>query len=329
VGVSPTVQGADWVSLLTGSSYEAKRVQRVAVAQQSMSLGEERVYQAIWHARPGEGVIQINRRVKSFSMGYDRLARLTRLNEKSIRDIIPKLIYKKILEIVKREDSWSRTGRTYHIYSYEEILDRQRAAELCYVVKNGRAVEFVRNIDLRVPVSTVGQTPTVGAAPTVPSTTTATVGDPGPAAVGHTPTPLDNDRQSSHSSSLVRTALSQYTTVDDAAIRRIINACKNYAPDCTENEIAHFIHEKSVFVTMRGSSIKNPMGHFIATVPPCFEGETFRLYRQKQTAERATTENVDEEERDRQWGREHEADLADPSVPEEVTRLIRKCLGRG
>ena len=283
VGVSTAdIPSFAWVSLVTGSLYETKRVQRVVLAQQSMSLGEERIYQAIWHAP--EGVIQINKRVKSFSMGYDRLARLTRLNEKSIRDIVPKLIDKKILEVVKREDSWTRTGRTYQIYSYEEILDRQRAAGLSYVVKNGRAVEFVRSTARSSDTPTVGQPPTE----TVGVTHTGTVGHTTTGTVGVTPTPLDNRQSTSQTSSAVREALRQYTTVDDAAIRRIINACREHAPDCTDDEIAHFIHEKSVFVTMRGSTIKNPMGHFIATVPLCFEGETFRLYRQAQRSEAST-----------------------------------------
>jgi len=318
VGETPTVLSATWFAVNGGRGYEAKRVQRVTVAQQSMSLGEERVYQAIWHARPLDGITQINRRVKAFALGYDKLARLTRLNEKSIRDIIPKLIEKKILEIVRKEDSWTRTGRTYHIYSYEEILERQRAADLIYVVKNGRAVEFVR--------LTVGELPTVGESTTELVTPTATVGYTGSGTVGHTTTPLVSNRQAtSQTSSIVREALSHYTQVDDAAIRRIINASRAHAPDCTEAEIAHFIHEKSVLVTMRGSTIKNPLGHFIATVPLCFEGETFRLFREKLSGLR--TEVVDDEAQAREWGREHESDLLDPTVPEEIKQIIRKCLG--
>jgi hypothetical protein len=99
-----------------------------------------------------------------------------------------------------------------------------------------------------------------------------------------------------------------------------------HAPDCTEAEIAHFIHEKSVLVTMRGSSIKNPMGHFIATVPACFEGETFRQFREAQMPV-ASTELVDDEARAREWGREHESDLSDPNVPGEIKQVIRTALG--
>lgn len=118
-----------------------------------MALGEERVYQALWHARESDGVLWEKKKTRIFSLGYDRIARLARLNEKSVRALLRKLIAKKILEVVAAENSAARTGRTYRIFSQDEILERQRAANLLYVVKNGRAVEFVYP---------AGVTPTVG-----------------------------------------------------------------------------------------------------------------------------------------------------------------------
>jgi len=130
-----------------------------------MSLGEERLYQTLWQGRESDGVSVESRKSKIFSLGYDRIARLVRLNEKSVRVLLPKLIAKKILEVVAAENSASRIGRTYRIFNAEEILDRQRAANLTHVVKSGRAVEFVW------PESAmVGETPTVGVAPTVGET---------------------------------------------------------------------------------------------------------------------------------------------------------------
>ena len=157
VGVTPTGQGGSWWVGATGARYESKRVHRVVIAQQSMSLGEERVYQTLWHARASDGVSIESEKSKTFSLGYDRIARLVRLNEKSVRVLIPKLIAKKILEVIAAEDSASRQGRTYRIFSDEEILARQRAANLTNVAKNGRAVEFVWPEQ-----STMGETPTVG-----------------------------------------------------------------------------------------------------------------------------------------------------------------------
>jgi hypothetical protein len=119
--VTPSVHlSTHWVDA-DGNHYDAHRVQRVAIAQQSMALGEERVYQALWHAKESDGVFFQNKKTKIFSLGYDRLARLVRLNEKSVRMLLPKLISKKILEVVASENSATRTGRKYRVFSYEGV----------------------------------------------------------------------------------------------------------------------------------------------------------------------------------------------------------------
>ena len=140
-GDPPTV-GDTWIDA-TGTHYAPKRVRSVLAAEDSLTLGEERVYQTLWHGRETDGILPESPRSKTFSLGYDRIARLVRLNEKSVRVLMPKLIGKKILEVVKAENSASRIGRTYRIFDGGEILQRQRAANLTHVVKNGRAVEFV------------------------------------------------------------------------------------------------------------------------------------------------------------------------------------------
>jgi hypothetical protein len=108
-----------------------------------MSLGEERIYQTLWECGESDGVYVESAKSKTFSLGYDRMARLVRLNEKSVRLLLPKLIAKKILEVVAAENSANQVGRTYRIFEQEKIVERQRAANLTHVVRNGRAVEFV------------------------------------------------------------------------------------------------------------------------------------------------------------------------------------------
>jgi hypothetical protein len=133
-----------------------------------MGLGEERVYRTLWNAQESDGVYPEGKRSKMFSLGYDRLAHLVRLNEKSVRMLLPKLIAKKVLEVVAAENSAARAGRTYRIFSEGEILERQRAANLLYIVKNGRAVEFVT--PSAGGTTTVGERPTEGESPSRPVT---------------------------------------------------------------------------------------------------------------------------------------------------------------
>ena len=143
VGVSPTEGRTSRWADSAGAQYEGKRVHRVTAAQESMSLGEERVYLALWQASATQGVVTEGADAKLFTLGYDRIARVVRLNEKSVRLLLPKLISKQVLEILAAEHSASRTGRTYRIFSPDAILRRQQAANLRHIVKNGRAVEFV------------------------------------------------------------------------------------------------------------------------------------------------------------------------------------------
>jgi hypothetical protein len=148
-------KGRGWWATTSGVCFEAKRVQRVAAARHSLSLGEERVYETLWNAAEKDGVAPETSNSKVFSLGYDRIARLVRLNEKSVRLLIPKLIAKQALEVIAAENSAGQVGRTYRIFSEEELLRRQQAANLTVVVKNGRAVEFVWPVH-----STVGEPPT-------------------------------------------------------------------------------------------------------------------------------------------------------------------------
>jgi hypothetical protein len=324
---APSTGAGPWVSVLTGNQYESKRVQRVVLAQQSMSLGEERVYQTLWHAKPAEGVVQINRRVKSFSMGYDRLARLTRLNEKSIRDLMPKLIDKKILKIVMKEDSWTRTGRTYHIYSYEEILERQRAANLCYVIKNGRAIEFV------LPASqvTAGVSPTARVPPAVPATHTETVGFSDAISVGDPPTPLDivrhNSSQAISSSAdiellgqAIRTIL---PTFDDDALRQLWQRCQRTDPDCTVDDVVYCFNVKAHQLLGRPQRIANPVGLMIWSVPKALEGTNgLHLRHRREIKEAKEREDRALEQQRAEW----QEMLSDPRTSEEDRKFLRQLL---
>jgi hypothetical protein len=156
VGISPTGM-MGWLTA-DGHLFEMHRAQRVLALQDSLGLGEERVYQALWQATENNGVYPEEQGSKIFSLGYDRIAHLVRLNEKSVRILLPKLIVKKVLEVVAPENSAAQTGRTYRIFSGERVLERQRAANLLFIVKNGRAIEFVHPL-----ISpTVGMTPSVG-----------------------------------------------------------------------------------------------------------------------------------------------------------------------
>ena len=330
VGVSRALTAPEsfWMNA-DGKLYESHRVRRVTIAQHSMTLGEERVYQALWHAKENDGVFWDGKKAKTFSLGYDRIAKLVRLNEKSVRAVIPKLIAKKILEVTASENSAARTGRTYRIFSYEEILERQRADTFLYVVKNGRAVEFVQPVV--TPSTGHSIAPTVGVTPTdtVGVTPTDTVGVTPTDTVGVTPTPLYTLLvRESHpaSSSSVREALSVYGSPDDDAVRHLISQCRKNAPDAEYDEIAYFIHDKGQVI--RKGKISNPIAFLLVYVPKCFLGEGLSEFREKQRQAKEAEEASQKELHG--WYRKElekqQATLQDPNASEEEKRWARKFL---
>lgn len=307
VGVTPVPKRQSWWVDTAGMRYEAKRVQRVIIAQHSMSLGEERVYETLWHGRESDGVLAESRRSKTFSLGYDRIARLVRLNEKSVRILLPKLIAKRILEVVAAEDSASRIGRTYRIFSYEEILERQRAANLTAVVKNGRAVEFVWPVD---------DAPTVGVSPAMPPPSERLAGDS--PTVGASTSACPGDL-----ASRVRAVVPAF---DEEALKALWTNCARIAPDCTVDEVEYCLQLKAQQLLSRGKSVNNPVGLMLWAVPKCFEGQSalHLVYRRQKQAEEELRRR--EDERFQAQMEEYKRLAADPATSPEDRAWYQRML---
>lgn len=270
----------------TGTLHEGRRIHKVLIAQQSMTLGEERFYHSVWHAKESDGVMRESGKSKVFSLGYDRLARMVRLDEKSVRLLIPKLVAKKILEILAPEVSASQVGRTYRIFSYEEILDRQRAANLQFIVKKGRAVEFV-----------------------IPQTGSPTEGVPGSVGLASAPSKTAADPLSSQSSPVFH-ALQEFGVPGDDAVRALIARCRRNDPAATIEEMVHFIQEKGQVA--KSGQIGNPIAFLMVYVPKCFPGASLSTYREERQAQAKDLQvQLDQERRTQQ------AILDDPAASDE------------
>ncbi|MBN9662314.1 MAG: hypothetical protein J0H49_29215 [Acidobacteria bacterium] len=317
-GHSATVGVTQWVDA-HGGTYESRKVLRVQIAQHCMTLGEERFYQSVWHAREADGVRRDGPRSKVFSMGYDRLAKLVRLDEKSVRQLIPKLVAKRVLEVLANEDSSARIGRTYRIFNYDEILERQQAENMLFVIKKGRAVEFVWPVG-ETPGLRTHQSPTVGVKPTVGIT--SSVGSSEPAELAWVKAPGSDEGETSP----VQQALSQYASADGEAARMLAAGARRHAPDATTEEIVHFIHEKGRLA--RAGKMANPLAYLLVYVPKCFAGDSFRRFRQEVRQARVMEEAAARQAREdlAQLRGEWQAWLSDPRVPEEDKAYARRML---
>jgi hypothetical protein len=271
-GLPPSQISGHWVSLSSGKHYPANRVLRVDIAQTSLGLGELHVYRVLW-TTAGDKYLRVlseQKECRRVSIGYDALARLANFNEKSIRDLLPKLKDKFVLSEVAAADSCTRQGKTYDVYSYQQILERQRAAGLCYVIKNGKAVEFVHPLP-----SSESVLPTVGATPSVVEPHTETVGVTGVQSVGVTPTPLEKEakRKESQSTSTYHSAappelydgLSKIVVIDRAAVNRIWSESNEVVPGISPAEVVRLFEQRARPV-YRNKRIDNPIGLLLNTI---------------------------------------------------------------
>ena len=104
-------------------------------------------------------------------------------------------------------------------------------------------------------------------------------------------------------------------------LNHLIETCKEQTPDCTEDEIVHFIHEKGSLVRMKDSRIYSPIGFLLTAVPKCLSGEAFRLYREEQKKHReaeAASEARRQAELD-EWRREQGLGLATLKSPNKTS----------
>jgi hypothetical protein len=124
-------------------------------------------------------------------------------------------------------------------------------------------------------------------------------------------------------------ALSQYGIADDDVLKRLRAQTYNICPDFTDEELLYFIHSKGQLIRRRNSGITSPIGFLLTSVPKCFVGEAFQLFRKTQTEarEREAVERAQREAEFANWRREQQAIIDDPEASEEDKGWARKMLG--
>jgi hypothetical protein len=332
---SPAVIAGD--DLLASPAVKSTRlIHHCKKVQDGHSHIEQAVYQILWN----NGMPQKDG-TRLCQLGLPRIAREACVHERNVGTIIRRLIQKEAVKIAQKEISDLRTARTYRVYGYREILDRRKAVGLEWVVRR-RGVEFVdfqtgqslfHDADLSPQAISTGDavTPPVTDDVTAPESPGVTA----PESPAVTPGPLGitsgiRQETSASFSDILITALQKYGAVDDEVVAHLITACRQNAPDCTIDEIVAFVEQKGAMILQdRSGTIKRPIGFLLATVPKCFMGESFRLYRQakfrEEQKERSRREDAALELK--KWRDEQHALLCNPDVAEEDKRLLKRVLG--
>ena len=120
---------------LTG--FGNKKLHRCVLAQDGHSQGEEALYQILWKAGKTE-----TEETRTIAMGYGEMSKRIRLSFNNTKATCRRLIHKLAIEEIAHEVSYERIGKTYRIFSYSVILERRRANDMEWVIKN-KGLEFV------------------------------------------------------------------------------------------------------------------------------------------------------------------------------------------
>ncbi len=329
-----------------GDLISGTRVKRIRLAQDTINSTEESVYDTLWSAKSVSNDDRDSSRV--VQAGYDYLVKRTRLSKRTVQRIVEKLIDKDFIAIERTADIYLRTSTVYRVFAYKTILDKHLQKGRLHVAKLGPGFSYVRALqdlkwvntqlgiqdarsDMSTVASSLSSTVDTIIPPTAATMTTGTVGKIDLPTVDHaTTTYIDKDQlEHKPSSSAIYHALTNYGAVDDEVVNKFMTSCKLLAPDCTDEEVIHFINEKGSLVRMKDSRIYSPIGFLLTAVPRCLCGEAFRLFREQQRAQRKI--EADHEARRKaeieDWRAEQKMRLSDPKVSEKDKQFIRECLG--
>ena len=323
-----------------GDLVPAARVKRIRLAQDVINSAEECVYDTLWNAK----LIQTEESCRIVQAGYDYLVKRSRLSRKTIQRIVAKLLEKDFIAVETRADIYQRSSTVYRVFSYRAVLEKHLRKGRLYVAKMGPGFSYAQPLNQdTAPDTAPSDLTTVVKSPvttivndnmaTVVNGTTVTMVKMDPTTVVKmSPYLLDSlalDNTSSSGHPAIRKALAEYGQIDDDVVNALVRDCRKEAPDCTVEEIVHFIHQKGGHVRRKESRIHNPIGFLATAVPKCFSGDTFRDFRRQSVkiSESALARQSEESVAMDRWRREQEASLSDPAVSEQEKHLIRLCLG--
>jgi hypothetical protein len=78
----------------------------------------------------------------------------------------------------------------------------------------------------------------------------------------------------------VAALLRRHLPANEDAVRRLVDRCREADPAATTGEICHFLDLK-IAQHARLSSVQNPIGLLIESVPKCFSGAMIQEYREQ------------------------------------------------
>jgi len=284
-------------NLLPGGEYRTSngRLVRIRVArsvQDAHTSGEHLLLQIMWKRAIAE--TEDSRLLKA---GLSELARWTGAHKTSCRDYVRALIHKLAIEeaAMFRAEAGRDGSTVYRVFSFKAILERRRQAGLTHVIRTG-AVSFV---DPRSGEKVPAGGKLLPGSNLPPDSTLlppsnllpgsnflAAPGSSQPPAPGSNLRGINNKQSQEAATSsktpipalLADSILRELGFVDDDALRKLVDRCREVAPDASDEEIAELAALQARRIR-RMSGVENPVALLLTQTPKCFAGQSFALYR--------------------------------------------------
>lgn len=319
------------------------KVHKCHTVQDGHSPAENAVYMLLWSAGKA-----MNDETKLIQCSISELSQRSGMTEKNVRLMLRRLQDKKTIALAKQPNFTTKAAATYHVYSYKKILRLRREAGLEYVIRN-KGVQFIATaeaehilnlkrmqLDARFP----GSTPEITTGVDLPDIAeTAGVGNSSSTPVNNAViTPVDsgsylenklqqnNSSTTSAHSSLIQQLKEHLGFVEDAVVTTLVANCREKQPDATIEEISHFAVQKALQIS-RMQSARAPIAVLLASVPRCFEGASFKRFRDERSRKSMPNREL-AEERALYWERRaaYWETLNDPNASEDEKRVARGAL---
>jgi predicted transcriptional regulator len=293
-----------WQAEGLGTLIEQSRVRRIHQAQDALSLVEEKVYDLLWGTK--------NQRKDEFRLVHyslQRIAAEARINIKTVRELIPRLIEKGFIYIEHEADARRNIPTLYRVSGYAAVLSDQKRRNRLYVAKTGKGVVYVHSVSAAMTTSDpsdltskpmgldpspMGVRPSgvefrpTGGAPMGPMglDVSKPMGSGGTVSLGSY---TDSKNRQTTTSPATYTALVKCVQEvlgvepDNALLTGIVDACHQNAfattgEPATDEELVYFTGSKAR-VIFRSPNIRNHLAVLRKAVPECFLGESFQAYR--------------------------------------------------
>lgn len=336
---SPLVSAQSFPELVSAPLQRKLQIREAKLVQEGHTYGEQTVYEALWK----HGAV-VNEQVRVITIGFLRMANIAGLAESNCKAAVAGLLDK--LTIERLPDKNIAQGRTYKVYNWTSVLARRRGAGLTHVIKS-RGVIFV---DPKTGRQLTAAKTLPRRQPKANGIETGGVETGGPVSVGTGKTDmhaqfstlaethresmeLPSSDQSPRAAAQERPSLQPEiqdlasrlrkdldSAFDDSAAGRLWRECQKSVPDCTVDEVVHFVALKSQKI-YRDRNIRNPIGLLLMSIPEFFTGSAVHELR----AEKRREEEQRRESQIQQ--RKYWQEVADdPNTPSDERELALKFL---